>query len=52
MILQVNPIPSLNQMIHKMLQLKMIMKPFNSKTLLQMHQLNTLSMRKENSPLP
>lgn len=48
MILPVNLIPSQNLMIHKMLQLKMIMKLFNSKTQLLMHQLIIQSMKKEN----
>lgn len=48
MILPVNLIPSQNQMTHKMLQLKMIMKLFNSKTQLLMHQLIIQSMKKEN----
>ena len=47
MILPMNPIRSLIQMTHKMLQLKMIMKPFNLRMLLLMHQLIIQSMKKE-----
>ena len=47
MILPMNPIQSLIQMTHKMLQLKMIMKPFNLKMLLLMHQLIIQSVKKE-----
>ena len=47
MILPMNPIRYLIQMTHKMLQLKMIMKPFNLRMLLLMHQLIIQSMKKE-----
>ena len=47
MILPMNQIRSLIQMTHKMLQLKMIMKPFNLRMLLLMHQLIIQSMKKE-----
>jgi len=47
MILPMNPTRSLIQMTHKMLQLKMIMKPFNLKMLLLMHQLIIQSVKKE-----
>jgi len=45
MILPMNPIRSLIQMTHKMLQLKMIMKPFNLKILLLMLQLIIQSVK-------
>ena len=47
MILPMNPIRSLIQMTHKMLQLKMIMKLFNLKILLLMHQLIIQSVNKD-----